>query len=339
MSTSVSQATIEHAGLTSSAQRFAAVLVVLTVSLALLAGLLPLSVSIVGVFLFAGPHNWMEARYFLARMPPRWGALWIFFTIGIVGTVALTASFALLPYVAREWRWSAEQWDIALSSWNTLLALWIAALALLRAGQNPRRDWSWLPLVTGGVVALAWLWPLAWDLSLVYVHPLVALWFLDRELGRQHSAWRGVYRRVLPLVPICVALLAWQLAGAADLSGDDALSWRITQHAGADIVRGVSTHFLVATHVFLESLHYAVWLLAIPLVTFTTAPWHWKQIPLARRGGGWTVLVKTTLLVGATLTVLFWAGFSADYAVTRDIYFTVAMLHVLAEVPFLLRLL
>ncbi len=339
MSTSVSQSTIEPAGLASSAQRFAAVLVVLTLSLALLSGTLPLSVSIVGVFLFAGPHNWMEARYFLARMPARWGALRSYFSLGIAGTITLTAAFALLPYVAREWSWSGEHWDIALSSWNTLLALWITALALLRARQNPRRDWSWLPLVTGGVVALAWLWPLAWDLALVYLHPLVALWFLDRELGRQHRALRVVYRRVLPLVPLCVALLAWQLAGAADLSGNDALSWRITQHAGADIVRGVSTHFLVATHVFLESLHYAVWLIAIPLVTFTAAPWRWEQIPLARRGGGWSKLVKTILLLGATATVLFWVGFSADYAVTRDIYFTVAMLHVLAEVPFLLRLL
>jgi hypothetical protein len=37
--------------------------------------------------------------------------------------------------------------------------------------------------------------------------------------------------------------------------------------------------------------------------------------------------------------LVLWGGFVADYPLTRDIYFTVAMLHVLAEVPFLLRLL
>ena len=34
---------------------------------------------------------------------------------------------------------------------------------------------------------------------------------------------------------------------------------------------------------------------------------------------------------------MLWAFFLADYPLTRDVYFTVALLHVLAEVPFLLR--
>ena len=37
--------------------------------------------------------------------------------------------------------------------------------------------------------------------------------------------------------------------------------------------------------------------------------------------------------------LLLWGAFLTNYPATRDIYFTVAMLHVLAEVPFLLRLL
>jgi hypothetical protein len=36
---------------------------------------------------------------------------------------------------------------------------------------------------------------------------------------------------------------------------------------------------------------------------------------------------------------MLWFGFSVDYATTRDIYFTVAIAHVLAEAPFLLRML
>ena len=39
------------------------------------------------------------------------------------------------------------------------------------------------------------------------------------------------------------------------------------------------------------------------------------------------------------VVVLLWFGFTTDYATTRDIYFTVAIAHVLAEAPFLLKML
>ena len=34
---------------------------------------------------------------------------------------------------------------------------------------------------------------------------------------------------------------------------------------------------------------------------------------------------------------MLWLAFLANYPVTRDVYFTLAMMHVLAEAPFLLR--
>lgn len=314
-------------------------MVSLAAGFALLAGYAPLGASIATVFLFAGPHNWFEARYFLTRMPPRWGALRVYFTTGLVGVFALTAAFAALPALGRSYEWGLEDWNVALAIWNTALVAWIAVLATMRARTNPRRDWGWLLPVAGGVVALAWLWPFAWDLGLVYLHPLVAMWFLDRELGRHRPTWQRPYRVMLAIVPLCLGLLWWRLVDAPNLPGADALTARITHHAGASILSGVSTQLLVATHVFLESLHYAVWLLAIPLVATLAAPWRIERIPLAQRGEAWRKLVVGILAVGAIAVVLFWAGFLTDYPLTRDIYFTVAMLHVLAEVPFLLRLL
>src|SRR2546423_7396514 len=68
---------------------------------ALLAGWVPLGFSIVTVFLFAGPHNWMEARYFLSQMPARWGPLRGFFLTAIFGAVGLTLLFAILPVLGR----------------------------------------------------------------------------------------------------------------------------------------------------------------------------------------------------------------------------------------------
>ena len=44
-------------------------------------------------------------------------------------------------------------------------------------------------------------------------------------------------------------------------------------------------------------------------------------------------------LIIVIVVLLLWGCFLANYPLTRDVYFTVALLHVLAEVPFLLRIL
>jgi hypothetical protein len=43
------------------------------------------------------------------------------------------------------------------------------------------------------------------------------------------------------------------------------------------------------------------------------------------------------MVIGIVLVIVLWAGFGFDYSVTRDIYFAIAIAHVLAEAPFLLR--
>ena len=61
----------------------------------------------------------------------------------------------------------------------------------------------------------------------------------------------------------------------------------------------------------------------------------------ARRPPPWGLAAgrRASLLFGAFAVVALWACFWADYHDARDSYFTIAMGHVLAEVPFLLRLL
>lgn len=304
---------------------------------AAVAGFLPIEFSIVSVFLCAGPHNWVEARYFLSRLPARWGRLQAYFLFGFAGVFTLTAGFAAAPHLLHSLEVSAETQLTTHAALDTLLALWIAALVQWRAGQNPRRDWGWIWPVTFLVIAMAWLAPLHWMLALVYVHPLIALWILDRELRRTRPEYRRMYHLCLLALPACLGLLWWRLAGAPDLPGEDLLTMRITYHAGSDYLTGVSSHCLVATHTFLEAVHYGVWLLAIPWLGRQTSLWSVPSMPLGRRSLTWTRALQVFLLLSAAVVVVLWVGFYANYPITRDIYFTLAMVHVLAEVPFLLR--
>ena len=320
------------------------------VGAALLAGFVPLGFSIATVFLFAGPHNWLEFRYFLSRMPPRWGALRWFFLTGLVGTLTLAGTFVALAVAARRFAWSEELLTNAGAVWNSALVLWVSALVALRqrergrvaaGGADVAAANAWLApfavgfLLVGGV----WLWPTAWEVGLVYLHPLIALWFLDRELARQRPAWQRAYRQCLLAVPVALAVLWWRLADAPPLAGNDLLTMRITQHAGADVMTGVSSHALVATHTFVEMLHYGVWLVAIPLVALRGGTWRLTAVPLARRSDGWRRAVLLAGVVGGLIVIGLWGAFLANYPLTRDVYFTIAIGHVLAEVTFLLRLL
>ncbi len=283
---------------------FAIAALLLAVAAAILAGWAPLGFSLVTVFLFAGPHNWVELRYFLTRTPPRWGPLRSFFLLGFAGVGLLTISFAVLPFLVHAFIADAIFWAIGLALWNTAFMAWIALLIHLRSRQKPRRDWSWVMFVAPALIALAWAVPFGFGIALVYLHPLMAFWILDRELRRSRPEWRRGYHLCLAFLPLLLGILWWRLAAAPDLPGDDALSMRITRHAGAGLLRGASTHLLVATHTFLEMLHYGVWLIAVPLVGLRAAPWRVESIPLARRSPNWRLLLGIVLVLSAGVVLL-----------------------------------
>jgi hypothetical protein len=317
---------------------FAVVLIASACLSAIFASWLPLQVSIATVFLFAGPHNWFEARYFLMRLPARFGRSRNFFAVAFAGIFILTVAYVSLPLLYYANVWSGSNWPTAIAAWNTLLLLWLGALVLLRSRQNSRRDWFWALPVTFALCALNWLAPDLFSLGIVYLHPLVAFWFLDRHLSRTRPEWLRVYRRCLTVLPFLIVGMVWQLARTPSLADDNGLFWRITQHAGAELLPNVSSHLLVSTHVFLELLHYGVWIVALPLIGATGAVWSVQTIPLARHRRGWPKLIGAVLVCGLFMVALLWIGFSTNYAVTRDVYFAVAIAHVLAEAPFLLRM-
>lgn len=320
---------------------FAAGFVGIAVLGAVLAGVLPVEFSIATVFLFAGPHNWLEARYALGRLPARAGKLRGFFLVSLTGILGLTASFAALSSGYVDYA-DAAHLATAYAAWNTAFVFWVAALVWMRSRTNPKFDGGWVWPLACLLCAGVWLNPLALNVALVYLHPLVALWLLDRELTRSRPAWRRTYRFAVACVPVLLAALWWHLRDSPDLPGSDwasgGLRDAITNHSGAWFLDGVSTHFLVAAHTFLEMVHYGVWVLLIPLIGMRTRPWELHTIPAARRNLAWKRVVSVFLLFGLCVVVVLWVCFRLDYETTRRVYFTVAMLHVLAEVPFLLRM-
>lgn len=332
---------------------FAGTLILCACLFALFASWLPLQFSVVTVFLFAGPHNWFELRYFLTRLPVRFGKSRNFFLTAFAGIGFLTISYIALPVLYSFNLFPDHLWPTMLASWNSLLLLWIGVLVWLRGKNKLRRNWSLALPVAFGLCALNWLAPEFFSLGIVYLHPLAALWFLDRHLARTRPHWLSTYRRCLCLLPLLLMGMFWQLSRTAALPNDNGLFWRITQHAGAQLLPNVSSHALVTTHVFLEMLHYGVWLVALPLIAPLVktgdsrnlsarerdAIWRVKTVPVARHPRGFPKLVATALVLGVFLVLILWFGFSVDYATTRDVYFTVAIAHVLAEAPFLLKML
>lgn len=344
------------------ARFFAAILVTCVFLSALMASMVPLQFSIITVFLFAGPHNWFELRYFLMRLPIRFGRSRTFFITAFSGIGLLTIAYVAMPLVYSSGVWSEAGWSTVLASWNTLLLLWLGILVWLRGRQTTRTDWFWAIPAAMGLSSLNWLAPEFFSLAIVYLHPLVALWFLDRHLHRNRPEWLATYRGCLCLVPLLLAGIIWQLSNAPRLADDNGLFWRITQHAGAQLLPNVSSQMLVAVHLFLEMLHYGIWIFALPLIGPLAKPprparpaaasqraqaekkmigaiWDVRSIPLARHPRGFPRLVSLMLLMALFAVVVIWAGFSVDYATTRDIYFTIAIAHVLAEAPFLLKML
>jgi hypothetical protein len=248
----------------------------------------------------------------------------------------LSLASILLPWLARS---LADQVDglTLYAVWNSALVAWVVVLIHMRSRQNPRRDWAWTYPVAVALLVLNWLSPLAWYVGLLYAHPVIALWMLDRELYRRHPDWRRAYHACLLCLPVLLALLWWQLVDTAPFPGDDGLTVSIAQGAGAGIFEGISAHALVATQAFLTMVHYGVWVIAMPLVGLSARPWQVKAIPLAGRSFGFRRGIAVLLAVGAGVVLLLWGGFLADYQLAREIYVNVAIVHILAEVPFLLR--
>jgi len=213
----------------------------------------------------------------------------------------------------------------------------------MRSRQPPRRNWDYAWPIGLGVIGLACLQPVWLPLLLVYVHPLMGLWVLDREIAARRPEWQSVYRLALwSVLPLIAAI--WAVGPDSNFTNSlfeipAGLHGQITQHSGAALLPMLNADKLIATHAFLELLHYGAWLVAIPAASGRVFSKRFHDIPLMKRSIVSRRMIQVLLWGSAFVVAVLWICFAADYSTTRDVYFTVATLHVLAEVPFLLRLL
>jgi hypothetical protein len=332
---------------TKSGFAFALGFVGLAVVAAILSGTLPISFAFAAVFLFAGPHNWLELRYALGRMPARAGKLRAFFLVSAVGIAGLGGAYALLPYVMTHF--SDPQIGTGIYwGWSTAFLFWTALLVWMRSNTNPRFDSGWVWPVVCFASAGVSLNPIALPVAMVYLHPLMALWLLDLELRRSRPTWRRTYRIALGSVPVFLFVLWWQFRDTSAMSGSDQMTLAfapasinadaMADQVGAFALPDVSPYFLISAHTFLEMVHYGVWVILIPLIGMRSWPWQLATIPAVRRGRWWSRAIGAFLLSGLLVVGVLWICFGLDFETTRRVYFSVAMLHVLAEVPFLLRM-
>lgn len=303
---------------------------------AFLAAVAPIQFSIAIVFLFAAPHNWMELRYCLSRLPSKLGPLKAFFVTSFIGLAILFGSYIALVFCARTGLLDANSAVPLLTTWNVSLIAWCVLLAVSRWRTSNARFVTVMVAVvalTASVISPRWF-----SLLLVYAHPLIGLCVLDRELCRTRRSWLPTYRNCLLLIPVVVvALLLW-LIGSDSLPCNNLLEKQITRHAGSSVLPAVSSHLLVSLHTFLEMLHYGVWCIAIPVATRAVSKWKVEKAPALASKPALQKFAGLVMLLSSIAVATFWTGFLVDFQSTRDFYFTVAMIHVLGEIPFLMWL-
>jgi hypothetical protein len=131
---------------------------------------------------------------------------------------------------------------------------------------------------------------------MAYLHPLMGLWILDRELSQRRDGFLPTYRTLLLLIPVAATVIwllpikTFHLPFTADLMPQD--------HVGASCCPASKLTDCWQMHVFLELLHYGVWLVAIPVASGRVWSDGFQKIPLLR-GSRTRSIVRVMVLLAA----------------------------------------
>ena len=308
---------------------------VLVISAALLAGLLPIWFAFTIVMVFGAPHNWLEFRYFLARMPSQIRPVGRFFAVAFLGATLLAVSQSTIFYFMQQEAIEPSFARWLFLAWNELLLFWISLLFFTRY-RHVSKAVTLLTFFLIFVMTMAnILSPLACISMLAYAHPVLGLCILERELRRSRKSWLRQYHWGLLLIPVgCTVLLATLGMRPAD----PVYVQTLVALSGNTIYRlldGVSPVALLAIWAFLQMIHYGVWILIVPIASRSWSSYRLERVPVLRRSPGLRTIAAAVSGGAALLVLIFWCGFYLDGATTMRVYTLLAVLHVLAEIPFL----
>lgn len=279
----------------------------------------PLAVAALSVACFAAPHNWMEARYILGRLPGKLGKLRTYFLTSVLGIGFLGITSFVLPFISSPFTYSL---------WNSLLVIWVTRLAYLRSQEHPKKRWPWLEPTALFILAVIWAYPTIFTLTLVLGHPILAVIILGRELAAFRRPELSYYKLFVLAVSIGLLCLLGSFWGQG-LSGNNEI------HSFMVVV--TDTPLFIAVHTYLELVHYLVWIVLLPWLAWMTGRSSLSVMPALRKSVVRLWGARIVLLGGAFLGVLIWWGFQVDYRLTYELYFQLAIFHVLIEFPFALR--
>ncbi|MEZ4219817.1 MAG: hypothetical protein R3B13_02730 [Polyangiaceae bacterium] len=272
----------------------------------------PMLLFVLGPVLLGVAHVASDVRYLvLRRRVPAW---WKLATLSVcVALIGLRAAGEMFHGI------------MLLYAEHAIALVWMsfAGLAALRLGGSGRRA-AIMGLVLMGLGAASILAPLGSRVAFVHLHNCVAvgLWLWLFRMRLRYAA--------IPLLCFAVALWMlnsnWVLTLLERTGGSSAFGLHLL--AAADFTApGVSSRFaltLTLSFVFLQSVHYAAWLLLIPQEDMT------RQAPITFRRsarslvedfGAWGV----SLILLAAAAVI--AGAFSDVLASRRLYLSLAMFH------------
>lgn len=312
---------------------FGASFTLLVLLSAVLSGTAPGWFTIATVVVFGGAHNWIEFRYFLSRLPSRFGPLLPFFVTSCAGVLLLSAMEITLMLLNHQQWISGSQTRIGLHIWNELLILWMSGLSFLRYKKQTEPLIA-LPLAL--VLSLANLLSAEmFIVALTFLHPIGGLWIFERELRRTRKPWLKTYHRCLFAIPPCVVALIYCLHGVTlDHVSTKFLS--ANANSGFSIFPDDVASMFMALYGFLQMVHYGIWVVALPLATESWRRWRLDRISIVRKRPLLAKVLALAIPISGVLAIpVLWTGYGVDYATTNEVYITIATLHVIAELPFL----
>lgn len=196
-----------------------------------------------------------------------------------------------------------------------------------------KQAWRRVGLALGAALLLAsagWLWPRAFRVGLAHAHNVVALGLWSFGFARQRRV-AGLLG--LAFVGVGALLLATPLAWFGFKVGLQQCFGLHTLQAAAALAPGVRSTTLalgvVASFAFLQALHYAVWLYAVPQEETrgnATLSFRMSARQLRRELGSWGFAGATALTIAVPVAALWGSAVAV-----KDLYLSLASFHAYLE--------